>query len=73
MSGLSLKERLDCGGNLSVHETQTLKGVKNTKFYDDVKHGRVIVEKCGGKRIVRAEIAKLYIAGKPMPQATEAV
>jgi len=72
MSALSLKERLDCGGNLTIAETMALANVKTTKFYDDVKHGRVIVEKRGGKSIIRADIARRYVAGLPMPNSCEA-
>lgn len=67
MTAIGLKERLECGGNLTVAEVRALANVGQTKFYEDVSAGRVLIEKRGGRTIVRAEIAKLYIAGLPMP------
>lgn len=67
MNAIGLKERLECGGNLSVAEVRALAQVGQTKFYEDVAAGRVLIEKRGGRTIVRAEIAKKYIAGEPMP------
>jgi hypothetical protein len=72
MSALNLRERLDCNGNLTVDEVRALAHVGVTKFYEDVKAGRVLIEKRGKRTIVRAEIAKLYVAGAPMPKTSEA-
>ncbi|MGJ0506991.1 MAG: DNA-binding protein [Methylocystis sp.] len=65
---LTIKERLEAGGNLSVKETMALANVGTTKFYADVKAGRIRVRKFGTKSVVAAEDAKAYIAGKPLPQ-----
>jgi hypothetical protein len=69
---LSLKERLEAGGNLTVKETCVLANIGITKFYSDVKAGRVRVIKRGKKSVVSAEIAKAYIAGKPLAEADAA-
>jgi hypothetical protein len=65
---LTLKERMDCGGNLTVVEVRALKNIGVAKFYDDVKAGRCRIKKIGRKSVVTAEIAKAYIAGKPLPE-----
>ncbi|MCW2284943.1 hypothetical protein M2323_002930 [Rhodoblastus acidophilus] len=59
-------------GRLSVDEVRALKDVGRTTFYEDVKAGRVILEKDGRRSSVRGPIAALYIAGLPMPSTTEA-
>lgn len=67
MSNLSLKERLEAGGNLTVPEVRALANVGNTKFYKDVKAGRVRIKKFGRKSIISAPDARAYIAGEPIP------
>ncbi len=57
-------------GRLNVEEVRALKHVSRTKFYEDVKAGRVILEKDGRSSSVRGPIAALYIAGEPMPTAS---
>jgi hypothetical protein len=61
------KSRLAAGGNLSVQEVMALANVKTTKFYADVKAGRVRLTKFGNKSVVTAPDASAYIAGRPLP------
>jgi hypothetical protein len=62
---ITLEDRLT-SGNLTVDEVRALKNRSRTGFYEDVKAGRVKIEKIGRKSIVRGPIAKLYIAGEPI-------
>lgn len=56
-------------GRLSVEEVRALKNISRTSFYEDVKAGRVILEKDGRSSSVLGPIAELYVAGQPMPLA----
>jgi hypothetical protein len=62
---ITLEDRLT-SGNLTVDEVRALKSRSRTGFYEDVKAGRVKIEKIGRKSIFRGRIAKLYIAGEPI-------
>jgi hypothetical protein len=62
---ITLEDRLT-SGNLTVDEVRALKNRSRTGFYEDVKAGRVKIDKIGRKTIVRGRIAKLYIAGEPI-------
>jgi hypothetical protein len=61
------KKRLDAGGNLSVNEVMALANIGTTKFYADVKAGRVRLTKFGNKSLITASDAAAYIAGRPLP------
>jgi hypothetical protein len=63
-----LKERLEAGANLTTREVQALAHVGNTKFYKDLKNGRVRVRKFGSRNLITAADARAYIEGRPMPQ-----
>ena len=62
---ITLEDRLT-SGNLTVDEVRALKNRSRTGFYEDVKAGRVKIEKIGRKSIVRGPIATRYIAGEPI-------
>lgn len=63
-----LKERLDAGANLTSKEVQALAHVGNTKFYKDMKEGRIRARKFGNRNLITAADARAYIEGRPMPQ-----
>ncbi|MEK4035319.1 hypothetical protein WOC76_07030 [Methylocystis sp. IM3] len=56
----SIEERLDYG-SFSVREAQSLAGVSNTKFYNDVKKGLVQIIKRGSASSVPGPSLKRYM------------
>jgi hypothetical protein len=64
---VSLADRL-AHGNLTVEETRLLKNRSHSGFYEDVKQGRVAIEKHGRKSTIRGPIAKAYIEGRPISE-----
>jgi hypothetical protein len=62
---ITIQHRLT-SGNLTVDEVRALKNRSRTGFYEDVKAGRVKIEKIGRKSVVRGPIATRYIAGEPV-------
>jgi hypothetical protein len=52
-------------GNFTVKEICNLKPVSNSRFYEDLKCGRVIIQKHGRRSLVPGPIAKKYIQGEP--------
>jgi hypothetical protein len=62
---ITIQDRLT-SGNLTVDEVRALKNRSRTGFYEDVKAGRVKIEKIGRKSVVRGPIATRYIAGEPV-------
>jgi hypothetical protein len=63
---ITIPDRLEAGGNLTIDEICALKPRSRTGFYQDLKAGLVKIEKIGRKSIVRGPVAKRYIAGEPI-------
>jgi hypothetical protein len=62
---ISLADRLE-HGNLTIREACLLADASRSKFYEDLKEGRVAIRKLGAKSVVAGPIAKRYIAGQPI-------
>ncbi|MFY9657071.1 MAG: hypothetical protein WAK01_10855 [Methylocystis sp.] len=65
---LPIEVRLNAG-NLTIEEVCALASRSKTGFYADLKAGLVAVRKIGRKSVVPGEIAKAYIAGRPLPES----
>lgn len=64
--GISLADRLD-HGKLTLAEVGALAQKGKTAIYQDIKDGKLLIEKHGRSTRVSGPIARLYIDGKNMP------
>lgn len=66
----TLGDRLEFGV-VTIDELAELSQQSRWKLYDDIKHGRLLVDKNGRSSRVRGPIAKLYLTGQPMPPVNQ--